>query len=90
MKEYEINRQSWDESRTTKMFSSSNEFSLYIEKMASDHKLTYVEAVLAFCEEHMIEPSDITTKINQSLREKLEQDFRDLNFLPKKAQLEDV
>jgi hypothetical protein len=47
-----------------------------------------MDAVLEFCEEYMIEPVDITPKINKSLREKIENDFRDLNYLPKVPQIE--
>lgn len=72
----------------TPMLKSANEFSLYIEKAAAQAKITYVEAVLQFCQEHMLDPSEVASKINKSLREKIAQDFRDLNYLPKTAQLE--
>ena len=64
-------------------FKSSNEFSLHIESIATQHKMTHLEAVLKFCEDHMVEPEDIASKINKSLKEKIEYDFRELNYLPK-------
>ena len=70
------------------VFKSSNEFSMHIEQIASDKKLSHLDAVLKFCEDHMIDPSDIASKVNKSLKDKIEQNFRDLNYLPKKAQLE--
>lgn len=70
------------------VFKSSNEFSLHIEKFAIEKRLTHLDAVLKFCSDHMIDPSDIGSKINKSLKEKIEQNFRDLNYLPKKAQLD--
>jgi len=70
------------------VFRTANELSLYIEKYAVDHKVTYLEATLEYCNEHSLEPEDIASKINKSLREKLEQDFRNLNYLPEQAQLD--
>lgn len=70
------------------VFKSSNEFSLHIEKLASDNKITHLEAITSFCEQHMIEPDEIANKVSRSLKEKLEQDFRELNYLPKQAKLE--
>lgn len=69
-------------------FKTANEFSLFIEQTALDKKVTYLETVLSFCDTYKIDPEDVASKINKSLKEKLEQDFRDLNFLPKKAQLD--
>ena len=70
------------------VFKSSNEFSLHIEHVALEKRLTHLEAVLQFCSQHTIDPDDIASKINKSLKDKIEQDFRDLNYLPKKAQLD--
>lgn len=72
----------------TPVFKTSNEFSMHIEKMAMEERLTHMEAVLKFCELHMLEPSEISSKINKSLKEKIENDFRNLNYLPKQAQLD--
>lgn len=69
-------------------FKTANELSMYIEKRAAEKNMTHIEAVLEFCDQHFIEPADIATKINKSLREKLEQDFRNLNYLPKQAQID--
>jgi cell division ATPase FtsA len=69
-------------------FKTANQFSLHIERLAAEKSMTHVDAILAFCEEHTLDPSDVATKINKSLREKIEQDFRELNYLPKQAQLD--
>jgi hypothetical protein len=69
-------------------FKSANEFSMHIEQMAADKRLTHLEAVLLFCEQHLLEPSDIASKITKSLKAKIEHDFRELNYLPKQAQLD--
>lgn len=70
------------------VFKTSNEFSLHIEKLAVEYRLSHLDAVLKYCSDHMIEPGDISSKINKSLKEKIENDFRDLNYLPKRAKLD--
>lgn len=69
-------------------FRTSNEFSLHIEKMASERRMSHLDAVLKFCEEHYLEPDEVASKINKSLKEKIEKDFRELNYLPKTATLD--
>lgn len=69
-------------------FKTANEFSMHIEQLASEKKVSHLDAVLMFCEEHYLEPSDIASKITKSLKAKIENDFRELNYLPKQAQLD--
>ena len=92
MKEYKNSSQhpitGFDNMTDVPAFKTSNEFSLFIEKMAVDKKLTHLEAVLLFCSDHLIDPDDIASKVNKSLKSKIEQNFRDLNYLPKQAQLD--
>jgi hypothetical protein len=70
------------------MFKNSNEFSLYIEQMVKEKKLNYMDAVLEYCRENYLEPDDVKSLINKSLKEKIEMNFRELNYLPKQAQLD--
>lgn len=69
-------------------FKSPNEFSLHIEKLAIEKRISHLDAILEFCAKYMIDPGDIASKVNKSLKEKLESDFRELNYLPKKAQID--
>lgn len=69
-------------------FKTANEFSLHIEKIAADRRMSHLDAVLKFCEEHYLEPDEIASKISKSLKEKIENDFRELNYLPKTATLD--
>jgi len=69
-------------------FKTPNEFSMHIEQLAVEKRISRLDAVLLFCEQHMLEPSDIASKITKSLKSKIESDFRDLNYLPKQAQLD--
>lgn len=70
------------------MFKNSNEFSLYIEQQARNKRMTHMDAVLEYCKENYLEPQDIASLINKSLKDKIEMDFRDANMLPKQAQLD--
>ena len=63
------------------------QFALQIEKRASKKKITHMEAVLDYCEKNNIEPDTIKPLITKSLKEKIECNARDLNYLPKVAQL---
>ena len=70
------------------MFKTANEFSLHIEQMVRDSKMTYMDAVLEYCKENYLEPEDVSKLINKSLKDKIEMYFRELNYLPKQAQLD--
>lgn len=70
------------------VFKTANEFSIHIEKMAIEKKISHLDAVLKYCADHMLEPDEISSKITKSLKEKIEQDFRDLNYLPRRAKLD--
>ena len=71
-----------------KMFKTANEFSLHIETMVRDKRMNYMDAILEYCKQNYLEPEDITSLINKSLKDKLEMDFREANMLPKQAQLD--
>lgn len=70
------------------MFKNSNEFSLYIEAVVREKKMPYMDAVLAYCKENFLEPQDIVSLINKSLKDKIGNEFREQNYLPKQAQLD--
>jgi KaiC/GvpD/RAD55 family RecA-like ATPase len=70
------------------MFQSANEFSMHIEMMVVESGITYMDAILQYCSENYLEPSDIASLISKSLKDKLEMNFQDLNYLPKAARLD--
>lgn len=72
------------------MFNTANEFSLYIEQIVKEKRLSYMDAVLDYCKENYLEPDDIAKLINKSLKEKIALDMQELNYLPKTAKLDDV
>lgn len=70
------------------MFKSAAGFSLHIEELASQYNISHMDAVLKYCEENYLEPDDIKSLINKTLKDKIEMNMREINLLPKKAQLD--
>jgi hypothetical protein len=71
-----------------KLFKNSNEFSLHIEKLVLATNMTHMDAVLKYCEDNLLEPDEVSKMINKSLKEKIANNMRELNFLPKKSSIE--
>ena len=70
------------------MFKTANEFSLHIEQIVKEKRINHMDAVLDYCKENFLEPDDVSSLINKSLKDKLEMDFREMNYLPKQAKLD--
>jgi hypothetical protein len=66
---------------------SKEEFSVMIERFAKDKRCSYMDAVILYAEENEIEVESAARMISQSLKEKIEVEAQDLNFLPKSARL---
>ena len=62
-------------------------FSMEIEKIANEKNITHMEAVLDYCHRQESEPDTVGRLISKSLKEKIEANARELNFLPRQAQL---
>jgi hypothetical protein len=58
-----------------------------IERLAIDKNISHMDAVLDYCHHQDIEPDTVSHLISKSLKEKIEANARDLNFLPRQAQL---
>ena len=62
-------------------------FSIAIEKKVKEFDMSYLDALLDYCEKYQLEPEMIKPLITKSLKEKVEVDARNLNYLPKVATL---
>ena len=62
-------------------------FSIAIEKTVKQSGIPYMDALVDYCSKNQIEPEQIKPLITKSLKEKVEVDARNLNFLPKVATL---
>lgn len=69
------------------MFKNANEFSIHVENLARESGNTYIDTILEYCEKNEIDPKEISAMINQNLKEKLEMEYEELNYLPKKSRL---
>ena len=69
------------------IFKNSSSFSLYIEELAQKNRISHMDAVLKYCEDNFVEPDDIKNLINKTLKDKIENDMREVNLLPKQATL---
>ena len=70
-----------------KYMQSSKSFSLEVQKIAKEKNITHMEAVLEHCRIQEIEPDSVARLITKSLKDKIEANARDLNFIPKQAKL---
>lgn len=84
----ELLQQRMSISENSKMFEDSKSFSLYIEQMARDNNCSHVDAILQYCKENFIDPEEIKSLINKSLKEKMKMDFQESGLLPKTAKLD--
>jgi len=66
---------------------TKEEFSVIIERFAKEKRCSYMDAVILYAEENNIEVESAARMISQSLKEKIEVEAQDLNFLPKSARL---
>ena len=61
-----------------------------IESLKNRLQLSYIDSIIHFCTSHEVEIEDVTKLINKPLKEKLEVEARELNFLPKIPTLEEI
>jgi hypothetical protein len=69
------------------VFTTSKTFTNAIEIIAKEKYITHMDAILWYCDKEGIEPDSIGSLVSKGLKEKIEANARDLNFLPRRAQL---
>ena len=62
-------------------------FAIKIETIVAQGGVSYMDAILDYCEKNQMEPDSIAPLISNPLKEKIEADARELNFLPRVATL---
>ncbi len=69
--------------------SRSKEFFESVETLVWQHDMTYMEAVILYCEKNQVEIESVISLIknNDNLKSKIQLEAEDLNFLPKSARL---
>ena len=71
----------------TKRFRSPNEFSIYIDEVRLKHDLSYMDAVINYCNEKDIDIDRIGPLINQKLREKIQIEAEQENMIKPRGHL---
>ena len=67
---------------------NSKQFSLEIAAYKKEHKgITYMDAIVAYCEERNIDTSTVGPLVNKALKEKVALECQKLNLLPKTSEL---
>ena len=72
------------------IFNNSTEFSLYIEELSVNKRLTHMDAVLYYCKENYVEPEEIAPLISLSLKDKIAMNMRADRMLPDSTPMLDV
>ena len=62
-------------------------FSIIIEDLVREKRLTHFEAVMHCCEQNDLEAHTIIKWIDKSMREKIQYNAEELNYLPKTSSL---
>ena len=66
---------------------SSSEFYIKIQELVVQTKLSYMDAVLHYCDQNGMEPETAAQLVNSKLKAQIREEAEELNFLPKTAKL---
>ena len=64
---------------------TQNKFALIIENIVKDKKTSYIDAILEYCKDKEIDPSNTISMINKTLKEKIAYEAQNLNMLKEKV-----
>ena len=60
---------------------NSKEFSLKIESVVKEKRISYMDAVVWYCEQNGLDNSQVSSLISKSLKEKIQVEATNLNML---------
>ena len=60
---------------------NSKEFSLIIEGIVKEKRITHMDAVIWYCEENGLDPSQVSSLVSKSLKEKIQAEALRSNLL---------
>ena len=67
------------------MIITPNKFALVIETKVKEKKCSYMDAILIYCKETGLDPSNIKSLVNKTLKEKIAFEAQGLNMLKEKT-----
>ena len=62
-----------------------NKFALIIEDIVKTKRISYIDAILEYCKDNEIDPSNTRSMINKTLKEKIAYEEQNLNMLKEKV-----
>ncbi len=62
-------------------------FCMKIENIVKEKNISHMDAVLWYCDKEGLELESINSLVSKGLKEKIEANARELNFLPRQAKL---
>ena len=62
-----------------------NKFAMIVEDIVRKKRISYIDAVVLYCEKHNIDPSTTKSMINKNLKEKIAYEAQGLNMLKEKT-----
>jgi len=68
-------------------FLNKQKFSMLIEETVLKNKISYMDAIIDVCEKNMIDLEEVRRFVSPAIKDKLEVEARNLNYLPKKNTL---
>ena len=66
---------------------TSSEFYIKIQELVSETKLSYMDAILHYCDQNGMEPETAAGLVNTKMKAQIREEAELLNFLPKTAKL---
>ena len=66
---------------------TSAEFFTKIQKLVEDTNLSFMDAVLHYCDQNGMEPETAAQLVNTKLKAQIREEAEELNFFPKTAKL---
>lgn len=69
------------------MMMNKNKFAKTIEEIVRHKNLSYIDAILYFCEKNNVDEEDVKKFVSGPIRSKVEAEAMKLNFLPKGNEL---
>jgi hypothetical protein len=67
------------------MLMNSKKFALIIEGVVKDKRISYLDAVLHYCEDNDIDTASVGPLINKSLKEKIKAEAEKLNLVERSS-----
>ena len=75
--------------KVEEQFLTKSKFTKLIEKTVAELKIPYMDAIIKVCENNEIEIDDVKKFVSPVIKDKLEAEAMELNFLPKKNSIDE-